>query len=231
MTGTLFGVGVGPGDPELLTLRAVRILGQCRVVAYPQADDKPSTARAIAGGHINPNTTELPYRLAMTPDGQDAQKAYDALAARLVLPLQQGQDVAILCEGDPLFYGSFAEVMHRLAGRFPVSVVPGVSAAHAAAAALPLTLVQRNECWTVLPAPLPTSTLEAMLGATNAAAILKLGRHYPRVRALLDRMGLTPHAYYCERVGQAGERLTSLSDYTSDTAPYFSLILVRKPSA
>lgn len=230
-TGTLYGIGTGPGDPELLTLKAARLIAACRVVAYPQADGKPSLARRIAAAHLAADVYEHPYALPMSPDGQAAQRAYDALAAQLAEDLSAGRDVAVLCEGDPLFYGSFAEVMHRLAGRFPVEAVPGITSPQAAAAALPLALVQRNASYTVLPAPLPDDLLEARLAGADAAAIMKLGRHFPRIRALLERLGLTPHAHYCERVGQPEQRLAPLASITTERAPYFALILLRKPAA
>lgn len=229
-TGTLYGIGTGPGDPELLTLKAARLIAACRVVAYPQADGKPSLSRRIAAAHLAADVNEHPFALPMSPDGQAAQKVYDALAAQLAEDLRAGRNVAVLCEGDPLFYGSFAEVMHRLAGRFPVEVVPGVTSPQAAAAALPLAPVQRNQSYTVLPAPLPDEALAAKLAQTDAAAILKLGRHFARVRTLLNRLGLTPHAHYCERIGQPEQRLAPLADTPQDRAPYFALILVRKPA-
>lgn len=228
-TGTLYGIGTGPGDPELLTLKAARLIAACPVCAYPEANGRPSLARRIAAAHLPADIIERPYTLPMTPDGQAADRAYDALAQQLADDLAAGRDVAVLCEGDPLFYGSFAEVMHRLTGHFPVAVVPGVPSAHAAAAAVPLALVQRNQSWSVLPATLPDDVLEAKLEQSDAAAIMKLGRHYPRVRALLNRLGLTPHAHYCERVGQPEQHLAPLADIPYDRAPYFALILVRKP--
>lgn len=230
-TGTLYGIGTGPGDPELLTLKAARLIAACLVCAYPQADSKPSLARRIAAAHLPAGVQERPYALPMSPDGSAAQQAYDALAAQLAEDLTAGCDVAVLCEGDPLFYGSFAEVMHRLAGRFAVQVVPGIPSAHAAAAALPLALVQRNASYTVLPAPLPDDRLEARLAGADAAAIMKLGRHFPRIRVLLDRLGLTDFAYYCEHVGQPEQRLMPLADAGTTAAPYFALILLRKPAA
>lgn len=230
MSGTLYGIGVGPGDPELLTLKAARLLGQCPVVAYPEADGKPSLARRIAAAHLAVEVRERPYTLPMSPDGSAAQAAYDALAAQLADDLTAGRDVAVLCEGDPLFYGSFAEVLQRLAGDFPVEVVPGITSPQAATAALPLALVQRNASWSVLPAPLPDEALASKLASADAAAILKLGRHFKRVRALLDQLDLTDHAYYCERVGQPEERLAPLASIDAGIAPYFALILVRKPA-
>ncbi len=230
MTGTLYGIGTGPGDPELLTLKAVRLIGQCPVVAYPEADGKPSLARRIAAAHIAPDTAERPYALPMAPDGQAARAAYDMLASDLAEHLTAGRDAAVLCEGDPLFYGSFAEIMHRLAGRFRVEVIPGISSPQAAAAALPLALVQRAASFGVLPALLADAVLESKLAAADTAAILKLGRHFGRVRALLDRLGLTDHAVYCERVGQPEQRLAPLASIGTNHAPYFALILIRKPS-
>lgn len=226
MTGTLYGIGVGPGDPELLTLKAARLIASCAVVAYPMANGKHSLARQIAAAHIQPDTLEKPYTLPMAADPAAAQAAYDCLARSLQTDLSEGKDVAVLCEGDPLFYGSFAEVMRRIDDRTPVEVVPGIPSAHAAAAALKRPIVQRTASWSVLPATLPDTELAARLRTADATAILKLGRHFGRVRSLLESMGLAAQATYCERVGQAGERFVPLADMNEPAAPYFSLILI-----
>lgn len=230
MSGTLYGIGVGPGDPELLTLKAARLIAACPVIAYPMANGEASLARRIAAAHIQPGVLERPYTLPMATDPASAQTAYDDLARSLQADLAEGRDVAVLCEGDPLFYGSFSEVMRRLDDRTPVEVVPGIPSAHAAAASLTRPIVQRTASWTVLPATLPDADLAARLGSADAAAILKLGRHFGRVRSLLESMDLTERATYCERVGQAGERFLPLSGMQETTAPYFSLILIHMQS-
>jgi precorrin-2/cobalt-factor-2 C20-methyltransferase len=231
VTGTLYGIGVGPGDPELLTLKAARLIRACPVVAYPRANGVASLARSIAASHFTAETLELPYDLPMVSRMEPARAAYDALANALAATLDEGRDVAVLCEGDPLFYGSFAGLMDRLAGRARIEVVPGVSSAHAAAAALCQPIVQRNASWTVLPATLSDQALEDRLRFTDAAALFKLGRHLDRIRCLLARLGLTDRSNYAERVGQPGERLLPLRNLKDEHAPYFALILVGMPSS
>lgn len=227
MTGTLYGVGLGPGDPELITLKAARLIAACPVVAYPALPGTPSLARSIAAGLIADGTHEIVMEVPMTRDRSPAQAAYDQGAARIAEALDLGQDVALLCEGDPFFYGSFMYLHARLADGYAVEVIPGVSSVMAAASRLGLPLAARNEVMSVLPAPLDDAALRARIAAADSVAIMKLGRHMPRVRALLDEMGLTARAQYIERATLADECAMPLAD-APQTAPYFSMILVTK---
>lgn len=228
MTGRLHGVGVGPGDPELVTLKALRILREADLIAYPAPETGPSLARAIAAPHIPGGREEYAIRMPMSADRFPAREVYDEAAARLGAAMDRGRRVAVLCEGDPFFYGSFAYLFARLAGRYPVEVVPGVSSPMACAAALASPLAARNDVLTVLPAPLPDETLEARLREADAAAIVKVGRRLPRVRALLERMGLAGAALYIERATMPAERAMPLREANGASAPYFSTILVHR---
>jgi len=225
MTGTLYGLGVGPGDPELITLKALRILRACPVVAYLAANEAESFARTIVAGHLPGGQTEIPIRIAMSADPAPGQAVYDQAAEALAGHLAAGRDVAVPCEGDPFFYGSFQYLFTRLAGRFPVRVVPGVSSLTATAAAVPVPLVSRNDVLTVLPAPLDASVLRARLAATDAAVVMKLGRHFDKVRGVLDELGRTPRSLYVERAGLEGQRVLPLAEVVPPV-PYFSMILV-----
>lgn len=227
MTGRLIGVGLGPGDPDLMTLRAARLIGQAQVIAYPALADGPSLARSIAAGLIAPGSTEIRIEVPMTPERAPAQAAYDLGAARIAAELEAGRDVVCLCEGDPFFYGSFMYLFARLAGRFEVEVVPGVTSVSAASARAGLPLVARNERLTVLPGPLPEAKLRACIEAAESVAILKVGRHLPKIRAVIEALGLTARARYVERATQVGERIMPLADAPGD-APYFSMILITK---
>ncbi|MHB1110137.1 MAG: precorrin-2 C(20)-methyltransferase, partial [Devosia sp.] len=189
MSGTLHLVGVGPGDPELLTLKAVRILGAAPVLAYPATGEDSALALDIARTHLNPAATRLPIAIPMTLERGPAQAAYDAGAETILSHLCAGRDVAYLCEGDPLFYSSAMYLLTRVAGQAPVCVVPGVTSLTAAAAAIARPLAARNEILKILPAPLPDETLRAELAAAPAAAIIKIGRHFDRIRALLGETG------------------------------------------
>jgi precorrin-2/cobalt-factor-2 C20-methyltransferase len=229
MSGVLYGVGVGPGDPELMTLKAARLIGAARVVAYPALAGAPSFARSIAAGLIPAGCREIVVDVPMTLERAPAQAAYDRAAAEIGAALAAGEDVVCLCEGDPFFYGSFMYLHARLAGAFRVEVVPGVSSLAAAAARAGRPLAARNEAVTVLPGPLTDAELEARIGPAGTVAILKAGRHVGRSRRLLDRLGLAGQAVYVERATLPDERVMALAE-APEEAPYFSMILVLKGS-
>ena len=228
MTGKLYGLGLGPGDPELLTLKAHRILTSCPVVAYPAPDTGPSFARQIAADYITSAQLEVPIIVPMRVERFPAQDVYDQAAETLSRHLDAGSDVAVLCEGDPFFYGSFMYLFERLAGHYPTEVVPGVSSMMAAAAGLGRPLAARNDVLSVLPGPLDDDQLQRGIEAAGAVAIIKIGRHFARIRALIERMGLVAQAGYVERVSLAEERLMPLAELSEDRAPYFSMILIYK---
>jgi precorrin-2/cobalt-factor-2 C20-methyltransferase len=226
MTGTLYGVGVGPGDPELLTLKAARLLAAVPVVAYPAPLEGCGMARTIAAAHIPAGRTEIAIRMGFTADRAGTEAAYDRGAAAIAIHLEQGRDVALLCEGDPLLFGSFIYVLARLGERFPVVVVPGVTSPLAAAAALQFPLAAWNDRVAVIPASRSEAEIEALLAAVDAAAIMKVGRHLPKLRRILGRLGLDGH--YIERVGLPDQRILSLEAAEAGGAPYFSIILVHR---
>lgn len=227
MTGTLYGVGLGPGAPDLITLRAARLIGAARVIAYPTLAGAPSFARAIAADLIAPGADEIVIDLPMTTDRAPAQAAYDAGAARIAARLSAGDDVVVLCEGDPFFYGSFMYLFARLSSRFSVQVVPGVTSVSAAAAMAGLPLVARNERLEILPGPLPDADLTARIAGADTVVILKLGRHLPRVAAVIAGLGLTDRAVYVERATLPEQVILPLAQAPA-VAPYFSMILITK---
>ncbi len=230
MSGTLYGLGIGPGDPELITLKARDILARVPVIAYPAPEGGESLVRAIAAPHVPAGRDEIAIATPMTIDRFPAQEVYDRYAVILAGHLAAGRDVAVLCEGDPFFYGSFMYLFERLAGAHPTVVVPGVSSLAAVAAAAEVPLVSRNEVLCVLPAPMSEAELEARLARAEAAAIMKVGRHLAKVRRVLRRLGLEAGATYVERASMTNERIAPLADVADATqAPYFSMILVRRP--
>src|SRR5437660_10149029 len=178
-TGCLYGLGLGPGDPELVTLKALRLLRAAPVIAYPAPEDGDSFARGIVAEWLDRGQREIRVRFPMRP-GPPPAAIYEAAARELAAVLDAGDDIAYLCQGDPLFYGSFAGILTRLAARYPVTVVPGVSSLTACAAAASQPLVQRNESLSVIPAGLPEDELTARLRAAEFAAIIKLGRHFAK---------------------------------------------------
>jgi precorrin-2/cobalt-factor-2 C20-methyltransferase len=226
--GRLYGLGIGPGDPELITLKALRLLQAAPVVAYPAPDTGESLARAIVAPYLKGSQTEIAIRVPMVTARFPAQEVYDRAAEDLGAHLEAGRDVAVLCEGDPFFYGSFMYLFGRMAERFPVEVVPGVSSLTACAATLGTPLAARNDVLTVLPAPLDVEILRKRLEDVEAAAIIKIGRHFGKVKTLLEEMGLSDRAHYIERATMETQRILSLDEVSEDGAPYFSMILIHR---
>ncbi len=228
MTGKIYGLGVGPGDPELITLKAWRILRRVAVVAYPAPEDGASFARGIVAHFLSPAQIELPIRIPMESARFPAQAVYDRAAETIADHLAAGRDVAVLCQGDPFFYGSFMYLFGRLGERFAVEIVPGVSSLGACAAEAGFPLAARNDALIVLPATLSDDELARRLEACEAAAIIKLGRHFARVRDLLDRLGLAAKARYVERATLTQARLSTLEAVNPAETPYFSMILLHR---
>jgi precorrin-2/cobalt-factor-2 C20-methyltransferase len=228
MSGTLYGLGVGPGDPELITLKAHRLLQAVPVIAYPAPDEGESLARQIAAPHIPEGRTEIAIRVPMRRDRDPAQQVYDAAAAEIAAHLAAGRDVAVLCEGDPFFYGSFMYLFGRLAEAHPVEVVPGVSSLTACAAALGAPLAAREDTLCVIPASLSARAITIRLSETDAAAVIKLGRNFAKVRDCLAATGLLGKARYIERAGLAAERILPLEEVDPASVPYFSMVLMHR---
>ncbi len=220
---------MGPGDPDLVTLKALKILQAADVIAYPKPENGTSFVRSIAAPHLAGWQEELEISVPMVPaDRFPANGVYDRAAEEIAVRANAGKKIAVLCEGDPFFYGSFMHLFTRLAERFEVEVVPGVSSLAAGAAALGLPLAERNETIAILPAPLDESVLEERLAATEVAVVMKVGRHLPKVRRVIERLGLTARARYIERASLPAERACALAEVREETAPYFSLIYVMR---
>jgi precorrin-2/cobalt-factor-2 C20-methyltransferase len=226
-SGRLYGLGLGPGDPELVTLKALRLLRAAPVVAYPAPEHGDSFARSIVAAWLDRGQREIAVRFPMRP-GPPPAAIYDAAAARLAQILDGGEDVAYLCQGDPLFYGSFAGILDRLAGDYPVTIVPGVASPMACAAAAGRPLAQRDDSLAVLPATLPAAALADRLAASDAAAIVKLGRHAAKVQRVLAQLGLLDTAVYVEHASLASQRVMPLAAVDPAGVPYFATALVRR---
>jgi precorrin-2 C20-methyltransferase/precorrin-3B C17-methyltransferase len=232
--GRLVGVGVGPGDPELVTIKAARLIGAADVVAYHCARPGSSIARSAALPYLREGQLEEELRYPVTTAGTDHPGGYAGAMAdfysevsdRLGQHLAEGRDVVVLCEGDPSFYGSYQHLHSRLSGLFEASIVPGVPSISAAAAATGVPLVQHEESLTVLPGTLPEDELRSRLAAADAVAILKLGRTFDKVRTALADTGLLDRAQYIERAGTAAQQVRPLAEVDSESVPYMSLALV-----
>lgn len=225
--GKFYGLGVGPGDPELMTLKAVRILQQADVIAYPAPDTGDSFARAIAAAYIPDSRIEIAIVTPMVPGSFPAHDVYDRYAGEIATHLLAGRDVALLCEGDPLLYGSFMYVLARLEDDFLIEVVPGVSSLGACAAVAGTPLVSRHQILTILPATLEDAELERRMADSDAVAVMKVGRHVGRVRDALDRLGRLGDAWYVERATMNNQYVMPFAAFGGDCAPYFSMVLVR----
>jgi precorrin-2/cobalt-factor-2 C20-methyltransferase len=224
--GRLYGIGVGPGDPELLTLKAFRLLKSASVVAYQSADDRPSVARSIVAPYLTDDQIEVPFHFPRALDPHEAKPLYDRAVVPIAEHLAAGHDVVVLCEGDPLFYGSFMYLFTRFADQYHTEVVPGVSSPMACASAIGIPLSYRNDIFSVLPATLPADILATQLVNADAAAIIKLRRHFSKVREVLRSLGLSSRARYIERATMAEQRIISLDEVEADRVPYFSMILL-----
>lgn len=237
MTGHLYGVGVGPGDPELVTVKAARLISAAHVVAFHSARHKRSVARRIAEPYLRDDQIEEQLVYPITTEETDhpggyagaIDDFYTECAQRLSAHLDAGRDVVVLSEGDPFFYGSYMHLHKRLAHRYPTTVVPGITSVNAAAAAIGRPLVEGNEVLTILPGTLPTQTLTEHLRRTDTAVVMKLGRTFPAVRDALRAAGHATDTSYVERVSTDMERTGLLDDIDPETVPYMSLVLRPSP--
>jgi len=233
---SLYGLGLGPGEPDYMTVRARGILERADRLAHFAKRGRRGNARTIADAVVGANpgreialvypvTTEIP---ADHPDYASAlHPFYEDAAARLLREVEAGHVVAVLCEGDPFFYGSFMHLWRRLKDRVPTEVVPAVSGMSGAWTCAGAPITWGDDVLTVVPATLPEADLARHLGQTDAAVIMKLGRHLPKVRAALRAAGLLDRAIYVERATMAGERIVPLPELPEDEeAPYFSLVIV-----
>lgn len=233
-TGKLYGVGLGTGDPKLLTLRAVEVIGEADVIAYHSAKHGRSNARRIAAAYIREDHVEEHLVYPLTTETTDhpggyrgaIEEFYEEAAARLAAHLDAGRSVAILSEGDPLIYSSYQHMHKRLAHRYETETVPGVSSIQASVAALGVPLTEDREVLTVLPGTLPEEELTARIASTDSAVILKMGRTFPAIREALSRAGRLDDAWYVERATMAEQRVERLADVDPSTVPYFSMAVL-----
>lgn len=227
MTGKMIGVGLGPGDPGLITLKSARAIEAAKIIAYPALPGTESFARKIAVDHISEDVHEIVMEIPMTTARGPAQAAYDLGAKRIAEALDLGEDVVVLCEGDPFFYGSFMYLYARLVEHYGVEVIPGVTSVSASAARAGRPLTARNDVLATIPAPMDDSTIRKRIEGADSFAILKVGRHLGRIRAMLKGCDLLGNAIYIEHATLDNEVILPLSE-APDPAPYFSMILVTK---
>ena len=239
MKGRLLGLGVGPGDPELITLKALRLLQSAPVVGYFVAKAKANkgqggNAFGIIEQHLTEAQRRLPLVYPVTTEKLEPPLTYedviadfyDTCAVQIAAELDAGRDVAVICEGDPFFYGSYMYLHDRLAERYEVEVVPGVCSMLGCASVLGTPLVYRNQSLSVLSGVLPEEELEQRLRNAEAAVVMKLGRNFDKVRRVLQHLGLAERAHYVERATMDNQHIVPLDEVDPLASPYFSMILV-----
>ncbi|GAA1904772.1 precorrin-2 C(20)-methyltransferase [Williamsia serinedens] len=232
--GTLWGVGLGPGDSELVTVKAARVIGEADVVAYHCAQHGNSIALGVAEPYLREGQVREELRYPVTTETTDhpggyrgaLDEFYTQAAERLAVHLRAGKSVALLAEGDPLFYSSFMHMHKRLVGEFPVEIIPGVTSPSAAVAAVGLPWVEADETTTILPGTLPRDELVRRLRDADAVAIMKLGRTFAAVREALEIAGVADRAWYVERASTDRQRVVPVRDVDASTVPYFSMVVV-----
>ncbi len=223
--GNLYGLGIGPGDPELLTIKAHRILTSVPVIAYPTMESGKVLARAIVADFIRPEQIEVPMPLPFSVD-RSSQPYYDIAAEKIAEHLAAGRDVAVLCEGDPMLYGSFMYIFNRLANRFHTEVIPGISSTFASAAMLGAPLTYRNDVLSIMPATLDADILRDRLAVADAAIIIKLGRHFAKVKSVLEELGLFSRALYIERATMPNQTIKAIASVNADEVPYWAIVMI-----
>ena len=231
---TLYTVGMGPGDPELLTVKAVRIIGSVPVIAFFAKRGRTGHARGIAGAHIQPGVTELRFEYPFTTEIAvhdpryltEMGEFYEAAATAIAQHLDAGRDVALVCEGDPFFYGSAMYLFDRLNSCHRHEIVPGITGMSGSWTQARLPFTHGDDVLSILPGTLDEASLTARLMQCDAAVIMKVGRNLEKIRAALHGAGLADRAIYVERATMPGERIVKLSDMTETAAPYFSVVLV-----
>jgi precorrin-2/cobalt-factor-2 C20-methyltransferase len=241
--GTIFGLGLGPGEPDLMSVRADRLLRQARHIAYFRKAGKPGQARQIVAGLLAEDVVEFPMEYPVTteipledPAYNDALGPFYAECARHLREVtDQGCDVVVLCEGDPFFYGSFMHLYTRLRDTNPVQVVPAITGMSGAWTATGQPITWGDDVLTVLMGTLPTEDMVAHMRAADALAIMKTGRNLPRVRQALAQAGRLDDAWLIERGTMPDQRVLRLSDVDAADCPYFAIVLVhghgRRPEA
>src|ERR1700731_3908088 len=232
--GTLYGIGVGPGDVSYLTLRAAALVRQVDVIAFFAKRGLQGNARGIVDplmeAHRDELRLEYPVTNEIPPEDPSYQQQigrfYQESAEALSVLLRQGKSVGLLAEGDPFFYGSFMHIWRRLDGRFPIEIVPGVTGMSGCWTRANTPITWGNDILSVLPGTLSEEQLTRRLTETDAAVIMKVGKNLAKVRRAVEAAGLLSRAVYVERGTVPGEQIMPLSECPNGKGPYFSMVLI-----
>lgn len=236
MKGTLFIIGMGPGDPELITKKAENCLHTLSIIAYFCKKNEIGHARQIASPYLIKTPTELRFEYPITTEishhTADYKKTltdfYNYTASVIQQHLDKGNDIGLLCEGDPLLYGSAIYILEILQKNYSIEIIPGISAMSGCWNRLQLPIVRNHQTLTVLPATLPLDVLLTKLKQCEATVLMKIGRNLTKIKSALKETNLLEQAVYIERVTQSKERILPLVQLQSEQAPYFSLILIAR---
>ncbi len=230
--GTLYGVGVGPGDPELISLKAARILGEIDVVfAAASTKNDYSQALSIAGPHLKKDVEVVKLDFPMTRNQETLGQAWEANAEKVRATLDTGQNCAFLTLGDPMTYSTFGYLLKTLdpSGKENnVEIVPGITSYQAAAAKTRTVLAESGQSLVVVPGICPPERLEQLLDAADNAVILKVYRNFEEIRKCLNKLDLSGRTKFISRLGLEGEKIVQDINEIRDNPHYFSLLLVNK---
>jgi precorrin-2/cobalt-factor-2 C20-methyltransferase len=231
-TGKIICVGLGPGDPELMSVRADRLVRSATHVAYFRKPGRAGQARQIVEGMLAPAAAEYPMEYPVTTEIHFSDPEYNRLLsefyedwARRLASLAETETVLVLCEGDPFFYGSFMHLHSRLQGRAEVEVVPGITGMSGCWTATGIPITWGDDVLTVLMATLPEDALEARARDADALVVMKIGRNLPKLRRALAKAGRLGAAWLIERGTMEGQRVQLLTE-AQEVAPYFSIVVV-----
>lgn len=232
--GKIYGVGVGPGAVDLLSVRADKLVREAKYIAFFRKAGRAGHARQIASTLLSKDVKELAMEYPITTEIPLSDKRYIEVLSefykkysnKIISLSQTGIDLVILCEGDPFFYGSFMHIYSRVKDKCPVEVVPAITGMSAAWTATDIPITWGDDILTVLMGTLDKTTLENQLQDTNAAIIMKIGRNLPKIKKALERTGRFYDAFIVEYAAMDKQTVQRLSDYNTENAPYFSIIIL-----
>ena len=232
--GKIYGVGVGPGAVDLLSVRAEKLVREAKYIAFFRKAGRAGHARQIASTLLSKDVIELAMEYPITTEiplsdqrySEVLSEFYKKYSNKIISLSQTGIDLVILCEGDPFFYGSFMHIYSRVKDKCPVEVVPAITGMSAAWTATDIPITWGDDILTVLMGTLDETTLENQLQDTNAAIIMKIGRNLPKIKKALERTGRFYDAFIVEYAAMDKQTVQRLSDYNTENAPYFSIIIL-----
>ena len=232
--GKIYGVGVGPGAVDLLSVRAEKLVREAKYIAFFRKAGRAGHARQIASTLLSKDVIELAMEYPITTEiplsdqhySEVLSEFYKKYSNKIISLSQTGIDLVILCEGDPFFYGSFMHIYSRVKDKCPVEVVPAITGMSAAWTATDIPITWGDDILTVLMGTLDKTTLENQLQDTNAAIIMKIGRNLPKIKKALERTGRFYDAFIVEYAAMDKQTVQRLSDYNTENAPYFSIIIL-----